>query len=112
MAVIAQRYTLDLMGAKQQLQVRSWTAQLEARFAKNEPVAWQPHVWYTIKLRAATDGPKAVLKGKVWERGKPEPEQWTLEATDEVGNLVGSPGLFGNANDAEIFIDNILVTPN
>ena len=35
-----------------------------------------------------------------------------FEAVDEAPNLVGSPGLFGNASDAEIFIDNILVTKN
>ncbi len=33
--LIAQRYTLDLMGVNQQLQIRSWTAQLEHRFAVN-----------------------------------------------------------------------------
>ena len=112
MAIIAQRYTLDLMGSHQQLQIRSWTAQLENRFAKNAHYAWKPDVWYTIKLRASTDGDKARLQGKVWERGGKEPEEWTVDAVDEVGNLVGSPGLFGNAGDAEIFVDNITVTPN
>ena len=53
-----------------------------------------------------------MLKGKVWERGTEEPEDWTVEGIDEVGNLAGSPGLFGNASDAEIFVDNITVTPN
>jgi hypothetical protein len=110
--VIAQRYTLDMMGVSQQLQIRSWTAQLEHRFAVTIPFPWKPDVWYTIKFRASTDGGKAVLRGKVWERGQPEPEQWTIEGTDEVPNLVGSPGLFGNATNAEIFIDNISVTPN
>jgi len=112
MAVIGQRYTLDLMGASQQLQIRSWTAQLEARFAKNVPFAWQPDVWYTLKFRTAVENGKAVLRGKVWKRGEPEPKSWLLEATDEVPNLVGSPGLFGNANDAEVLIDNVSVTPN
>jgi outer membrane protein assembly factor BamB len=110
--VIAQRYTLDLMGKSQQLQIRSWTAQLEHRFAKTIPFPWQADKWYTIKFRAATDGGKAVLKGKVWPKGTPEPKEWTIEDVDEVPNLVGSPGLFGNASDAEIFIDNITVTPN
>jgi outer membrane protein assembly factor BamB len=109
--VIAQRYTLDLMGQHQDLQVRSWTSQLE-RFSRTVKTPWKPDTWYTIKLRASTSGGKAVLKGKVWPRGEKEPEKWTLEGTDEVGNLVGSPGLFGNAGDAEIFMDNILVTPN
>ncbi len=111
MGVIGQRYTLDLMGASQQLQLRSWTPQL-ARFSKAVPVKWQADTWYTIKLRTAVENGKAVLRGKVWLRDEKEPAAWTLEATDEAGNLVGSPGLWGNANDSEIFIDNITVTPN
>jgi outer membrane protein assembly factor BamB len=110
--VIAQRYTLDMMGVSQQLQIRSWTAQLEHRFAVTIPFPWKPDVWYTIKFRAATENGKAVLRGKVWQRGTPEPDKWMIEGTDEVPNLVGSPGLFGNATNAEILIDNISVTPN
>lgn len=109
--LIAQRYTLDLMGASQQLQIRSWTPQL-GRFSKSVPFAWKPDTWYTLKFRAATDGGKAVLKGKVWKRGEAEPADWTIEAVDEAPNLNGSPGLFGNANDSEIMIDNISVTKN
>jgi outer membrane protein assembly factor BamB len=110
--LIAQRYTLDLMGASQQVQLRSWTSQIATRFSKSVPFAWQPGKWYTMKLQASTDGANAVLKGKVWPRGEKEPTKWTIEAVDELGNLRGSPGLFGNAQEAEIFIDNISVTPN
>jgi hypothetical protein len=109
--VIAQRYTLDLMGSDQKLQIRSWTSQLD-RFSKSVPFKFEPNTWYTMKFRAAADNGKAVLKGKVWKRGETEPTAWTIEAVDEAPNLVGSPGLFGNASDAEIFIDNILVTKN
>jgi outer membrane protein assembly factor BamB len=109
--VIAQRYTFDLMGAKQQVQIRSWTSQL-SRFSKSVPFAWEPNVWYTLKFRAATDGDKALLKGKVWKRGEAEPKAWTIEAVDEAPNLVGSPGLFGNASVSEVFIDNVSVTKN
>lgn len=112
MGVIAQRYTLDLMGESQQLQVRSWTAQLEARFAKTLPFKWQSDVWYTIKLQASTADGKAVLRGKAWKRGEPEPREWLIDATDEAPNMTGSPGLFGNANSSEIYIDNLLVTAN
>jgi hypothetical protein len=54
----------------------------------------------------------AILKGKVWQRGQDEPDQWSIEWTDEPASRQGSPGLFGNAKDSEIFIDNIKVTPN
>lgn len=109
--LIAQRYTLDMMGVEQQLQIRSWTSQL-GRFSKSVPFAWEADKWYTLKFRAEAQGDKAVLRGKVWERGTAEPEQWQIEATDAAPNLVGSPGLFGNATNAEIFLDNISVTPN
>ncbi len=109
--LIAQRYTFDMMGASQQLQIRSWTSML-SRFSKSEPFAWKPDQWYTMKFRAAVEGSKAVLRGKAWVRGEPEPKDWLVEATDELGNFHGSPGLFGNANDAELFYDNIQVTPN
>ncbi len=110
--VIAQRYTLDLMGASQQLQIRSWTPQIDTRFSKSVPFKWEGNKWYTIKFQAATAGSTALLKGKVWPRDEREPSEWTIEAVDETGNLNGSPGLFGNANEAEILLDNILVTPN
>jgi len=64
------------------------------------------------EFRAAVEDGKAVLRGKVWERGKPEPAEWTVIGTDEVPNVVGSPGLFGNAQDAVIYYDNITIMPN
>ncbi|HEX5445292.1 MAG TPA: serine/threonine protein kinase, partial [Pirellulales bacterium] len=109
--VIAQRYTLSLMGVEQQLQIRSWTSELN-RFSKTVPFKWNYDTWYTIKFQASTEEGKAVLKGKVWPRGEDEPEDWSIEAVDEVANLIGSPGLYGNAQDAEIFIDNLSVTEN
>jgi outer membrane protein assembly factor BamB len=110
MGLIAQRYTLDLMGASQQLQIRSWTSTLNR--SKTIAFAWKPNVWYTMKFRAQTVGDKVILEGKVWERGKSEPREWTISMSDPVPNLSGSPGLFGNATNAEIYIDNISVTPN
>lgn len=108
--VIAQRYTLDLMGASQQLQIRTWPPQL--RMAETVPFQWQPDVWYTMKLHAVIADGKAVLRGKVWPRGDAEPQEWHVEAVDESPNFKGSPGLYGNATDAEIFYDNITVTEN
>jgi outer membrane protein assembly factor BamB len=109
--LIAQRYTLDLMGDHQELQIRSWTSQLD-RFSKKVPFQWEANTWYTLKLRAAVENGKAVLKGKVWKRGDAEPAGWTIEAVDETPNLTGSPGLFGNASVSEVLIDNVSVTKN
>jgi hypothetical protein len=109
MGLIAQRYTLDLMGASQQLQLRSWPPQVATHFAKTIPFAWEAGRWYTMKFEARTSGQTAVLKGKVWPRGEPEPAAWTIEAHHETGNLQGSPGFFGNSKDSEIAIDNVSV---
>ncbi|TWT54613.1 outer membrane biogenesis protein BamB [Rubripirellula amarantea] len=110
MGIIAQRYTLDLMGESQQLQIRTWAAQL--RMAQSTTVSWQAGVWYRLKLQASVEDGTAVLKGKVWPREDPEPSEWTVTATDEAPNVQGSPGLFGNATNAEIYIDNVTVTSN
>jgi outer membrane protein assembly factor BamB len=117
MGVIAQRYTLDMLGVNQELQVRTWPPQVRTHFSKTVPFAWKPNIWYTVKLQAATlsaDGNKqrVAVRGKVWPRGSKEPAEWTIEAVDETPNLVGSPGLYGDSTNAEIYIDNIRVTPN
>jgi hypothetical protein len=108
--LIAQRYTLDLMGESQQLQIRTWAAQL--RMARSVPFAWKADTWYTLKFRASLKDGVAVLQGKAWPRGTEEPADWTVTATDESANVQGSPGLFGNATSDEIFIDNVTVSAN
>ena len=107
--LVAQRYTLDLMGAAQQLQLRSWPPQVATHFSKTIPFAWEAGRWYTMRLEARARGRDAVVRGKVWPRGAPEPEAWTIEAVHEAGNLQGSPGFFGNSKDSEIYIDNVTV---
>jgi hypothetical protein len=53
-----------------------------------------------------------VLQGKIWKRDGKEPADWTIEMTDPAPNMAGAPGLFGNATNAELTIDNVEVTPN
>ena len=50
-------------------------------------------------------------RGKVWPAGGAEPEAWTVERTDPIGNRQGSPGIFGSAL-AEIYFDNLKVYAN
>ena len=111
MGLIAQRYTLDLMGASQQLQLRTWPPQVATHFSKTVPFAWEAGRWYTLVLEARRSTAGAVLRGKVWPRGEKEPAEWTIEAVHADGNLQGSPGFFGQSKDSEIFIDNVSVTP-
>lgn len=114
MGLVNQRYTLDVMGIKQQLQIRSWTSRLEQRFAKTVPFPWKPDTWYTIKFQGENKDGKAILRGKVWPRGEKEPEAWSIEAEDATPNVAGSPGMFGKSSPdcAEILIDNVIVTDN
>jgi outer membrane protein assembly factor BamB len=111
MGVVNSRYTLALEGA-QRLQIRSWVSQLEQRFAVTIPFEWQAKTWYVLKFRSETSDGKITLRGKVWKKGEPEPEGWTIEGTDATPNLNGSPGLFGNSTDSEFYVDNVVVTPN
>lgn len=106
MGLIANRYTLDMMGNHQRLQVRTWASDL--RMAKTIPFEWQPDVWYTMKLRVDVGDKKAVIRGKVWATSETEPEEWTITAEDPLPNHEGSPGLYGYSA-AEIYYDNLQV---
>ncbi|HMP80990.1 MAG TPA: serine/threonine protein kinase, partial [Pirellulaceae bacterium] len=111
MGLVNQRYTLDLMG-KNQLQIRSWTPRLELRFAKTIPFEWQTETWYRIKFQGSNEADRIVLRGKVWPRGEPEPEEWMIEAADLTPNRHGAPGLFGNSTAAPFYVDNVEVYAN
>ncbi len=109
-----QGYVLDLMGNSQQLQIRTWSPQL--RMASTIDFPWEADKWYRMKFRSELQGEGtetvAILYGKVWLRDQPEPKEWTVTATDQSPNLHASPGLYGNAKVAELYIDNLEVTAN
>jgi outer membrane protein assembly factor BamB len=108
--LIGQRYRFEIMGASQQLKIGSWVAH-EIKF-KQVPFAWKSNTWYTMKFQTTSKDGKSTLRGKAWPRGGKEPKDWQIEWTDTPANITGSPGLFGNAKDAEIFYDNVKVTAN
>ena len=114
--VIANRYTLSLMGNQQRLRVMSWAI---PRFERKMRFRWEPGKWYRMKLRIDPERSQVFVRGKVWPRDDPEPEEWTISAADPRPNLSGSPGLHGYSAGvtdrrvgAGIFWDNIVVTPN
>lgn len=104
--LISHRYTLDLIGNHQRLQVRSWASDL--RMAKTVDFAWNVDTWYTMKLKVDQENGRAIVRGKVWERGRPEPEAWTIEAEDPLPFREGSPGLYGYS-PTNVYYDNLKV---
>lgn len=106
MGLIAHRYLLDLQGAYQRLEVRSWSSDL--RMVQRVPFEWEPDVWYTMKMRVDVEAGRAVVRGKVWKRGDAEPDAWTIEAEDPLPIREGSPGLYGYS-PANIYYDNVSV---
>jgi len=109
MGLIAYRYTLDLMGIQQRVQIRTWAAELLE--SKNVDFKWEPDVWYTMKLQVEVSGNKALVQGKVWPRSEQEPAAWTITMEDALPNLEGSPGLYGYS-PAEVYYDNIKIMRN
>jgi len=108
LGLIANGYTLDLQGAHQRLQVRSWAS--ERRMAQQVDFPWEMGVWYTMKLRVdrRSDGPGMVIRGKVWKRDEPEPEAWSITAYDPLVIDSGSPGIYTFAPVPSYF-DNVKV---
>jgi outer membrane protein assembly factor BamB len=118
MGVLNCRYELWLAGNSQQLRLLSWVA--EKRIDKSIPFAWKGDAWYRMKLKVTANGDKALIQGKVWERGKEEPAKWTIEFEDPCPNREGSPGLYGDAKGVlssatpgtPIYYANVRVMPN
>lgn len=128
MGLVNCRYTLTLDGNKQLLMLRTWEANkldpksdVGGRVSRSMAFPWKPGQWLSFKLRVEQQGDKALVQGKVWERGKPEPSQWSLEFEDPCPNKQGAAALFGNSTGvptggggvgAEIFYQNLKVLPN
>jgi outer membrane protein assembly factor BamB len=118
----AQGYTLAIQGNNQVMQLRTWVTQerldlhpanrADGQSKVKIPFAWQPNKWYTMKLRVENEADVAKLYGKVWPKGEPEPKEWSITGEDPAPQRVGAPGFFGMSDFAEIYIDNIVVTPN
>ncbi|MBA4064361.1 MAG: hypothetical protein C0501_11740 [Isosphaera sp.] len=121
--LINSRYALVLDGKtdpdSKQRQVRLVSWEARPRFTKVVDFDWQPDTWYTAKLAIEHKEKTAVVRGKVWKKGDPEPKEWTLEMEDTYPNRVGSAGLYGYVTNstatetgAHAYYDNIAVTPD
>src|SRR5262249_52476655 len=101
----------------QQLRLLSWDALPRVDHSIAYP--WKPGVWYRFKLKVEVRDGKAFVSGKVWPRDQQEPADWTIKFEGPAPNREGSPALYGfaagiqeNAPGAEVFYDNVSVTPN
>jgi outer membrane protein assembly factor BamB len=115
--IVAQRYELVLFGNHQRVELQPW--QPETTRTVRADYKWKPDTWYTMKLEVQNlGGGKVRARGKVWPKGEPEPQAWTVERVDPIGSLKGSPGLYADAMNSrptggsEMYYDNIKVYPN
>ncbi len=108
--IVAQRYSLVLFGNHQRLELQAWQPEIERTV--RVPFAWTPDAWYRLKLMVENEPDGSVrTRGKAWLRGEAEPADWMVERIDPRPNRQGSPGLYADAH-AEVYLDNIRVTPN
>ena len=120
MGINANRYSLFLQGDLQQFRLVSWGGLL--RIDRTIAFDWTDQVWYRLKLTVSQQGDDALVRGKIWQRDQPEPEQWTLEVIDHAPNPNGAPGIYARIPPAsivspqepgaEIYFDNLSITPN
>jgi outer membrane protein assembly factor BamB len=109
--LINSRYQLTIRSLSEKLRLDSWPpsdyrTKAEAEF---QP---EPDIWYTLKLTVSAEADHATVRGKIWKRDEQEPAEWTVQMVDRSPNLQGTPGIYGNTPDAEVYLDNVRVTPN
>lgn len=106
MGITANRYRLELMGNTQKLRIVSWVPM--PRIQVDMPFPWKEGEWFTLQMRVDMDHSTALVRGKVWKRGEPEPADWTITLEDPIGQDHGAPGIYG-FSAADIYYDNISV---
>ncbi len=106
MGLISNRYTLEMLGNHQRLQVLSWRSDL--RMAKWIHFVWEANRWYTMKMRVDLVDDRAIVRGRVWLRDESEPAEWTITVEDSLPNREGSPGIYAYS-PSEVYFDNLRV---
>ncbi len=125
MGLVNSRYTLILDGKTnaeiktRELRIVSWEARPRINVAVG--LDWKPGVWYTAKFAVEQKEKTALVRGKVWKVGEPEPEKWSVEFEDSSPNREGAAALYGYVSDPQIapekpgsaiYYDNVILTPN
>jgi len=108
--LINQRYVMVLFGNSQKIELHPWQAADE--MTVRVPFEWKADTWYHMKLRVENrPNGTALIRGKVWPTGQPEPAAWTIEKTDTIPHLKGAPGLYGDGI-SDVYWDNLKVYKN
>jgi outer membrane protein assembly factor BamB len=119
MGVANCRYLLAIDGTKQKLNLGSWESR--RRVESNMDFNCKPGVWYSFTFKVTQEGDKAICLGKVWQKGMPEPTDWTIKLEDPSPNRTGAPAIYayataiptsGKGDGTEAFFDNVKVVPN
>ena len=107
---INQRYIFALVGNANKLEVFS----NYDRFTRSVPFPVEANVWYRLKTQVDLnkDG-SGLLRAKVWPRGQPEPEAWTLEELHDKAHQRGAPGVYALSPQSQkkVYFDNLSVYP-
>jgi outer membrane protein assembly factor BamB len=109
--IIASGYELTMRAQNHKLKLDSWASNNYRPFME-VPFTPTPGKWYTLKLSVVPEKGDAKVRGKIWPRDEKEPSKWTMEIVDKSPNLQGTPAIYGNSGDAEIYLDNLKVTAN
>lgn len=126
--LVNSRYVLMIDGKpdperdnKHTVRITSWEARPRVNVVATYD--WKPNTWYTTKFVVEQKEKTALVRGKVWEKGKPEPAAWTVEFEDPFPIRHGAGGLYGyipNVSEqggmaipgSELFFDNLSIAPN
>jgi hypothetical protein len=109
--IIASGYELTIRAQNHKVKLDSWASNNYRPFME-VPFTPTPGRWYTLKLSVVPEKGLAKVRGKIWPRDEKEPDKWTMEVVDKSPNLQGTPAIYGNSGDAEIYLDNLKVTAN
>ena len=106
--IINSRYVLEMIGSPKRLRFYSWIP--APRFQKRIDFPWETDRWYHLKLKVDLVGDEAQVKAKAWLRDQPEPEAWTIEATDPQPNREGAAGIYANSTMGPLYYDNVKIS--
>ena len=110
--LVNQRYLIQLAANSRILEVSS----NHERVKESVPFEAQPNTWYRMKTRVDADksGEGGVVRAKVWKKGEPEPDKWTIEVKQDKLHREGAPAVFAFSPQSQkrVFIDNLSITAN